>query len=210
MKYIKPFNEAFIQTVYNNWENIKAGDVREFAKDYLAYLFDSEEDGFRLDIYNSPGYDRISGPFTHISDERHLTQNTLIRFSKGSPKIESFSWNDIKDYFIPFLHFFINKYKLSNDNNPSGFIVTDPYTSINTDRSSGNRFFGNVREVKITIQFQIPSPGKRRYGVSYSDKEYSLEYVLSDKVNSIIFHKNLKPNWYGAFEEITSINIHLS
>jgi|APCry1669188910_1035180.scaffolds.fasta_scaffold236968_2 hypothetical protein len=75
MKYIKRFNE-------NNNEE----DLKDFCETHLAYL---------LDDYNFELYvDDIN-----MESMRSLSDSGQIRIENT----EGFKWDDIKDYFIPFL-----------------------------------------------------------------------------------------------------------
>lgn len=102
MKHIKPFNEA-----KDNWSNIKASDVLDFANNsHLVYLLD---DGYIIDVRRS-----LSGG-TH-DDNDLLNDRSYIRIinlenTRSIPK----PWNEIKDYFIPFLKRFLNEFGLSDE-----------------------------------------------------------------------------------------------
>ena len=100
MKHIKPFNEA-----KDNWYNIKAADVLDFANNsHLAYLLD---DGYTIDVRSSSGG-------TH-NDTDLLNDRSYIRIInlQGGRSIRK-PWDEIKDYFIPFLERFVNVFGLSN------------------------------------------------------------------------------------------------
>lgn len=110
MKHLKPFNEA-----KDNWFNIKAGDVLDFANNsHLVYLLD---EGYTIDVRNSIfnlDKDRPSGgPHDDndlLSDRSYIRIINLERIARSIPK----PWNEIKDYFIPFLKRFVNEFGLSN------------------------------------------------------------------------------------------------
>lgn len=117
MKHIKPFNEA-----RDNWFNIKAGDVLDFANNsHLVYLLD---EGYTIDVR------RPSGGAHNDTD--HLEDRSYIRIINIGP-VRSIPkpWNDIKDYFIPFLKRFVNEFGLlsnieiemglSSDSDSDGF-----------------------------------------------------------------------------------------
>ena len=78
MKYLKPFNE--------NTENFKE-ELQDLCEGSLAYLLD---EGFVLDV----DYTDYINP-----------NIKLIKISKPNTEgpTYNFSWNEIKDYFIPFI-----------------------------------------------------------------------------------------------------------
>jgi len=102
MKHIKPFFEA-----KDNWSNIKAGDVLDFANNsHLVYLLD---EGYIIDVRKPSGG-------TH-DDNDLLSDRSYIRIINLEGKTGSIakSWTEIKDYFIPFLTRFVNHFGLSNE-----------------------------------------------------------------------------------------------
>lgn len=80
MKHLKPFNE--------NKDNTE--ELQDLCDSYFAYLYD---EGFEVKI--SIG----------ILDERCIKINK----PNSSGPTYNFSWNDIKDYFIPFLQSLLRK-----------------------------------------------------------------------------------------------------
>jgi hypothetical protein len=99
MRYIKPFNEA-----KDNWFNIKASDVLDFANNsHLAYLLD---DGYIIDVRRRSGG-------TH-DDNDQLGAESYIRIInlEGTTRSIPKPWSEIKDYFIPFLRRFVNQFGL--------------------------------------------------------------------------------------------------
>lgn len=99
MKHLKRFNEA-----KDNWTNIKAGDVLDFANNsHLVYLLD---EGYTIDVRRPSG-----GPHDDndlLSDRSYIRIINLEGTVRAIPK----SWNEIKDYFIPFLERFVNEFGL--------------------------------------------------------------------------------------------------
>jgi hypothetical protein len=99
MKHIKPFNEA-----RDNWFNIKAGDVLDFANNsHLAYLLD---EGYTIDVRrpsNGPHDDNDL-----LSDRSYIRIINVEGTNRSIPK----PWSEIKDYIIPFLTRFVNQFGL--------------------------------------------------------------------------------------------------
>jgi hypothetical protein len=102
MKHIKPFNEA-----KDNWSNIKAGEVLDFANNsHLVYLLD---EGYIIDVRKPSGGTHDDNDL--LSDRSYIRIINLEGALRSIPK----PWNEIKDYFIPFLTRFINHFGLSNE-----------------------------------------------------------------------------------------------
>lgn len=100
MKYIKLFNEA-----RDNWFNIKAGDVLDFANNsHLAYLLD---DGYIIDVRRSSG--GVHDDNDLLNDRSYIR---IINLEMGRIRSIPKPWNEIKDYFIPFLERFLNHFGL--------------------------------------------------------------------------------------------------
>lgn len=118
------------------FENFNQEDVLDFCKSYLAYLFDDES--FKIKILDnksysvsklsSSGYWSPKQPHTHgglnestdsyvISIYKESSKHLNIhRFNlnNDNPHPMTFYWDDIKDYFIPFLNVLNEEYKLVN------------------------------------------------------------------------------------------------
>lgn len=88
MKYLKKFNESV------------DNDIKLFCNNYLAYLLD---DGFKIVYYN-----RANGIEVDIVKPTNASLLDVIG-------LQIFSWNDIKDYFIPFIETLKDTYVISND-----------------------------------------------------------------------------------------------
>lgn len=99
MRYIKPFNEA-----KDNWFNIKAGDVLDFANNsHLVYLLD---EGYTIDVRRSSGGTHDDNDL--LGDRSYIRIINLEGTTRSIPK----PWSEIKDYFIPFLNRFVNHFGL--------------------------------------------------------------------------------------------------
>jgi len=82
MKHLKSFNEK-----------ISHDELKQFCGDYLIYLTD---EGFDVEIRKN--YD---GKYYSISIDKTIDEGLQI-----------FEYNDIKDYFIPFLQLLNDNYKI--------------------------------------------------------------------------------------------------
>ena len=91
MKHLKKFNEALIDP-----ERYKRSrEITEFCDTYLAYLSDSPK-SFKSGVDGSP--------------DRYYRYSLFTNFNGLGTR--EFSWSEVKDYFIPFMHAFIDEYKM--------------------------------------------------------------------------------------------------
>ena len=87
MRYLKSFNEgtSFLPEDLN--------ELQYFCETYLAYLID---EGFGIRVRHGSRKDRVR-----------------IEFYKGEIHFPiAFSWDDVKDHIIPFLHMLIREYSI--------------------------------------------------------------------------------------------------
>lgn len=86
MKYLKRFNES-----------VSEEDLRDFCESSLAYLMD---EGFTIKIYSN------DDPRTRLPRGEFN-----IWLQKDNAK-SFFKWDDVKDYYIPFLRLLSNRYDI--------------------------------------------------------------------------------------------------
>ncbi len=104
MKYIKLFEEH--------------SNIYDFCKDYLAYLLDDKT--FKISIQENKTHiigDSVSGQSIQIRSNRRCNTIKLEKylykpdgFGGGRRKHINFTWDEIKDDFIPFLIMLDRKY----------------------------------------------------------------------------------------------------
>lgn len=97
MKHIKPFNESK--------ENLQQ-ELKDFCETSLAYLLD---DGYDISIslrdqVKYPGKNHVIVSLG-LPEENYLPLRPYAGYSK-------FYWNDVKDYYIPFLQMLVRRYEL--------------------------------------------------------------------------------------------------
>ena len=95
MKHLKRFNESL--------NDNEVDELRDFCETSLAYLLD---EGYQVDInkYIAPRDEWSDG----FEVDLILPDDDEI-YSKGN-----FLWNDVKDYYIPFLKLLSRRYKLGH------------------------------------------------------------------------------------------------
>jgi len=136
MKYIKSFNES------KNIFNIGVRKLEEFCKNNLAYLIDV---GFTYDIIASE----------HTTTKR--TGSTLtwkpdpIEYLICIDKEQMFSWDSIKDDFIPFIEF------LSETIEPNWFVenIKFKYLKPGHQREWPNKDFSFQEVIDDKVNFNV-------------------------------------------------------
>ena len=146
MKYLKEFsmhskksNESLRDGWFPPAPSSFREEVQEFCENCLAYLID-EDFCIQTNIW---GLDPVSISFV------------LIRRFAGEVEPILFSWNDVKDYYIPFLQMLQRKYNVINSPNPPSNISNS--------------------EIKVLISTGENSPLDSVY--------YTLHEALEDKIN---------------------------
>lgn len=94
MRFLKRFNEG-----------VSEEDIRDFCESSFAYLMD---EGFTIKIFSSerPFSSLVKGEFN-------------IWLQKDNAK-SFFKWDDVKDYYIPFLQLLDNRYDIGSFNTTNG------------------------------------------------------------------------------------------
>lgn len=98
MKHLKRFNESI--------SVLDKEEVREFCETRLAYLLD---DGYEIHIRKDLDSTLVIS-FNLPSNKFGLSIRTSLNLDEDFVK---FKWNDIKDYFIPFLTHLSNNYEIN-------------------------------------------------------------------------------------------------
>lgn len=105
MKHLKRYNESIDHDDFN--------ELKEFTENCLVYLLD---EGFQIEFVDPQG-----DPY---GDRQEFwaslnTELTLWIYLYGPTNDEgdnrNFSWQEVKDYYIPFIQLLKNRYELFND-----------------------------------------------------------------------------------------------
>jgi hypothetical protein len=94
MRYIKPFNE--------NVDNFEE-ELRDFCETSLAYLLD---EGYDIQVSLR---DKVKYP-----EKQHILVTLGLRAKENTwlQDYDLFFWDDVKDYYIPFLQMLVRRYEL--------------------------------------------------------------------------------------------------
>lgn len=97
MKHLKPFNESK--------ENLKE-ELQDFCDNSLAYLYD---EGYTISLSVR---DQVKYPGkNHIVVSLGLPEENHVPTTYGNG-YQKFNWQDVKDYYIPFLQLLVRRYEL--------------------------------------------------------------------------------------------------
>jgi hypothetical protein len=96
MKHLRPFNESK--------ENL-VEELQDFCDTSLAYLLD---EGFDISVTLR---DKVKFP-----DKQHLLVTLGLKAQENTQPNpwERYYWNDVKDYYIPFIQMLVRRYELLN------------------------------------------------------------------------------------------------
>jgi hypothetical protein len=99
MRYLKTFESVDLEN-----------DLRDFCETYLAYLLDSD---FELSvIWNGQGY-------LGREEEPYNINLCKLNWDLGWGEATSFTWNEVKDSYIPFLHMLGKEYEIMDEGEAS-------------------------------------------------------------------------------------------
>lgn len=119
MRYLKSFNESKSRRYSFSAapEEGELDELRDFCETHLAYLVDED---FVVEVSND---------YTH--------KNFHISILKEGSKYKGFTWEEVKDYFIPFLTYLSRNYSICYEQvmfSPLVKKLPQQYTSYNVDR----------------------------------------------------------------------------
>ena len=111
MKYLK---RIFENDLYNQVDSV---ELKDFCETYLAYLLD--DTSFKIEVIESVRWDSY-----------------IIWLGKTlNPRIQPFKWDEIKDYYIPFVMMLSREYDLNTE------MIDQVGSSIILNFMSGNQLF---------------------------------------------------------------------
>jgi hypothetical protein len=145
MKYLK---KIFESDLYNQVDEV---ELKDFCETYLAYLLD--DTSFKIEVIDTEKWNSY-----------------IIWLGKIlNPRIQPFKWDDIKDYYIPFVTMLSREYDLNDidlDQRSSSIIinfVSGNQLLVNADsiedwsgKITRNGFNGNgIKEIGIVVKNTI-------------------------------------------------------
>jgi hypothetical protein len=106
MKHLKKFNE--------NLQSDEVEQLKDFCETSLAYLLD---DGYNVSLFirdkvKYPGKNHV---IVSLGLPKYKTPSSALDYGR-------FHWNDVKDYYIPFLQMLQRRYELQSYLGDTGYV----------------------------------------------------------------------------------------
>jgi hypothetical protein len=146
MKHLRRFNESLSSNEYD--------ELKEFCENCLAYLLD---EGFELELVDRYGRESNDSSYEIDSDYSWID----LYGPWGEPDVHgeqtkaSFSWNEVKDYYIPFIQLLKTRYVLVDSEGEAGDLEDLVYFKIaegaDVDVAFRNFTIEDVIDDKITL-----------------------------------------------------------
>jgi hypothetical protein len=143
MKHLKKFNEDILPYY------LASKEVHEFCEMYLAYLLD---DGFNISFQPGHNSKAKGGPVTYVT----------ICFNKTQRRpVVTFSGDEIKDRFIPFVYMLNNSYQIldiiifnKNEKDPQRYIEYKPTIEEMLNSEIGFKEIVQIN-IKVKLDFKV-------------------------------------------------------
>ena len=184
MRYLKRFNESV---------DLES-QLRDFSESYLAYLLD---DGFTVNITQASDHSGGGG----------LPPNAfLIRLSNDI----DFTWSDVKESYIPFLHMLNRDYNIV-DQSIQFYVYqrllhnTTEEFDIETILSDNPLPFDNKTLIEILVWVTFDKPIKESVELQKDDVEHYLVELLDSGFEGVRVSKSA--NRYKDVEPMTTISM---
>jgi hypothetical protein len=159
MKHLRRFNESL--------QLKELEDLMDFAENCLAYLLD---EGFQLELVDRYG----RGPNDPSFDQDTEYYWVDIYGPTNGEDNRNFSWEEVKDYYIPFIQLLKNRYKLFDDERE--YKGDQIYFKVQLGRRFDEHTFMNYKiEEVINDKINIP----KNFG---DDNIFSISVKIGDKV----------------------------
>jgi hypothetical protein len=114
VKHLKPFNESK--------ENLK-DELQDLCDNSLAYLYD---EGYTISLSVR---DKVKYPGkNHIVVSLGLPEENHVPTTYGNG-YQKFNWQDVKDYYIPFLRLLVRRYELQSYLDDTVYVYLPNYTN---------------------------------------------------------------------------------
>jgi hypothetical protein len=124
MKYLKKIFENDL------YKQVDSDELKDFCETYLAYLLD--DTSFKIEVID-----------TERSGAKSAWDSYIIWLGKTlNPRIQPFRWDEIKDYYIPFVTMLCREYDLNDKD------LDQRESSIIINFMSGNQLFLKADEIE--------------------------------------------------------------
>lgn len=162
MRYLKRFNEGL--------QLKEAEELMDFAENCLAFLLD---EGFQLELVDRYGRDPNDPSFDEDTEYYWIDLYGPINDEDNT---RNFNWDEVKDYYIPFISLINNRYRLvENERAYKGDLV---YFKVQTGRRfDEHSFFNFTVEEIMNDKVTIP-----KNDFSYEDNIFCISIKISGKL----------------------------
>lgn len=174
MRYLKRFNESV---------DLES-QLRDFSESYLAYLLD---DGYRIQV--SP---------TNLKTQFLVRLDKIVELNEEEYDNNDFTWLDVKDSYIPFLHMLNRDYDIIDDviefydGGDEEIVEVEVEKVLSGDVLPHGRDNESILEILVWINFDKPI--KESVELKTDDIEHYLAYLIDEgfEVKSITEGGNFK------------------
>ena len=119
----------YLKRIFENdlYSQVDEAELKDFCETYLAYLLD--DTSFMLGVYEYDG--------KRVGESYVMWLGKIL-----NPRIQPFHWNEIKDYYIPFVTMLSREYDLNDE------CLDQRGSSIIINFVSGNQLFVKASEIE--------------------------------------------------------------
>jgi hypothetical protein len=161
MKHLRSINEAY-----------QVREVEDFVKDHLAYLLDDQTFDIKVELS-----DNESPKKYRIMLYKTGTETTLKYMANGLKRVDAdrFAWFEVKEYFLPFFHFFKKEYSITS------FSFFDKESNYLSVKSTDIKDSFNYNRYIYSINMEIHADTILDYIKALHDKEEIRKIGESDR-----------------------------
>jgi hypothetical protein len=168
MRYLKRFNESV---------DIES-QLRDFSETYLAYLLD---DGYKIKVSK-----------TNLKTQFMIKLYKITEINEEEYESNEFTWLDVKDSYIPFLHMLNRDYDIIDDvvefydGGDDELVEVDVEKVLSGDVLPHGRDNESILEILVWVTFDKPI--KESVELKLDDVEHYLAYLLDEdfEIKSVI------------------------
>jgi hypothetical protein len=185
MRYLRRFNESI---------DLES-QLRDFSETYLAYLLD---DGYRIQV--SP---------TNLKTQFMIKLDKIVELNEEEYDNNDFTWLDVKDSYIPFLHMLNREYDIIDDvvefydGGDDELVEVDVEKVLSGDVLPHGRDNESILEILVWVNFDKPI--KESVELKTDDVEHYLVELLDSGFDNVRVTKS--PDRYKDVEPMTAISM---
>jgi len=185
MRYLKRFNESV---------DLES-QLRDFSETYLAYLLD---DGYKVQV-----------SATNLKTQFMIKLYKITEINEEEYESNEFTWLDVKDSYIPFLHMLNREYDIIDDvvefydGGDEEIVEVEVEKVLSGDVLPHGRDNESILEILVWINFDKPI--KESVELKTDDVEHYLAYLIDEGFDNVRVTKS--PDRYKDIEPMTAISM---